>query len=150
MWKLKPLDSNQECIQSHVAKSHSAQIEGVWDMAIECLVAQEFNKSCNPVRTSAIAITKVRLVCDLSAPAISIWWCSSSWLKDNSCSVHFSSFKFTLHSRWILNLPVNHILHVTEYCAIIGTHSTVWGNKLLNGHVPDPFPWCGMGFGHAD
>ena len=23
------------------------------------------------------------------------------------------------------------------------THSTVCGDKLLYGHVPDPFPWCG-------
>jgi len=44
-----------------------------------------------------------------------------------------------------LNLPVNHLLHVTEYCAVIGMHSTVWDNKLFYGHVPDPFPWCGMG-----
>jgi len=33
--------------------------------------------------------------------------------------------------------------HVTEYCAVIGTHSTVCGDKLLFGHVPDHFPWCG-------
>ena len=32
--------------------------------------------------------------------------------------------------------------HVTEYCAVIVTHSTVRGNKLLYGHVPAPFPRC--------
>ena len=39
--------------------------------------------------------------------------------------------------------------HVTEYCAVIGTHSTVRGDKLLYGHIPDPFPWCGIGSGYA-
>ena len=39
--------------------------------------------------------------------------------------------------------------HVTEYCAVIGTHSTVRGNKLLYGQIPDPFPRCGIGSGHA-
>jgi len=38
---------------------------------------------------------------------------------------------------------------VTEYCAVIGTHSTVRGDKLLNGLIPDPFPRCGIGSGHA-
>ena len=38
--------------------------------------------------------------------------------------------------------------HVTEYCAVIGTHSTV-GQKLLYSHVLDPLPWCRMGSGHV-
>jgi len=40
---------------------------------------------------------------------------------------------------------------MTEYCAVILVHtsSTVRGNKLLYGYVPDPFPWCGIGSGHA-
>jgi len=38
---------------------------------------------------------------------------------------------------------------VTEYCTVIGRHSTVRGDKLLYGHVPDPFPRCGIGSGHA-
>ena len=38
---------------------------------------------------------------------------------------------------------------MTEYCAVIGTHSTVWGDKLLYGQIPDPLPWCGIGSGHA-
>jgi len=37
---------------------------------------------------------------------------------------------------------------VTEYCTVIGMHSTVCGDKLLYGHVPDPFPQCGIGSGH--
>jgi len=41
-----------------------------------------------------------------------------------------------------LDFPVNQD-HVTEYCAVICTHSTVCGAKLLYGHVPDPFPRCG-------
>ena len=51
----------------------------------------------------------------------------------------------------IFNFPVNHILQVsvTEYCAVIGTHSTVRGDKLLYGQIPDPFPRCGIGSGHA-
>jgi len=32
---------------------------------------------------------------------------------------------------------------VTEYCAVIRMHSTVCDDKLLYGHVPDPFPRCG-------
>ena len=39
--------------------------------------------------------------------------------------------------------------HVTEYCAVIGAHSTVRDDKLLYGHVPDPFPRCRIGSGHA-
>ena len=38
---------------------------------------------------------------------------------------------------------------MTEYCAVIGMHSMVRGDKLLYGHVPDPFPRCGIGSGHA-
>jgi len=38
---------------------------------------------------------------------------------------------------------------VTEYCAVIGTHSTVRGDKLLYGQIPDLFPRCGIGSGHA-
>jgi len=38
---------------------------------------------------------------------------------------------------------------VTEYCAVIGTHSTVRGDMLLYGLIPDPFPRCGIGSGHA-
>ena len=38
---------------------------------------------------------------------------------------------------------------MTEYCAVIGTHSTVRGDKLLYGHIPDPFPQCGIGSGHT-
>ena len=38
---------------------------------------------------------------------------------------------------------------MTEYYAVIGTHSRVWGDKLLHRHVPDPFPQCGIGSGHA-
>ena len=30
-------------------------------------------------------------------------------------------------------------LHVTEYCAVIGMHSIVRGDKLPYGHIPDPF-----------
>ena len=26
--------------------------------------------------------------------------------------------------------------HVTEYCAVIGTNSMVWGDQLLYGYVP--------------
>ena len=38
---------------------------------------------------------------------------------------------------------------MTEYFAVIGTRSTVRGDQLLCGHVPDPFPWCGIGSGHT-
>ena len=77
--------------------------------------------------------------CDLSALTISI----STVFQLTSCSVYFSRFKFTLNSITCFSY------HVTEYCAVIGMHSTVWGNKLLYGHVPDPFPRCGIGSGHT-
>jgi len=32
---------------------------------------------------------------------------------------------------------------VTEYCAVIGTHSMVHGDEQLYGHVSDLFPRCG-------
>jgi len=38
---------------------------------------------------------------------------------------------------------------MTEYGATTGMHSTVWGNKLLYGHVPDLFLLCGTGSSHA-
>ena len=35
---------------------------------------------------------------------------------------------------------------MTEYCAAIGMHSTVWGDKLLYGHACSrPFPLVGNG-----
>jgi len=50
-----------------------------------------------------------------------------------------------------LNVPVDNILQVS--CgwkgAVIGTDSTVWGDKMLYGQIPDPFPRCGIGSGHA-
>jgi len=38
--------------------------------------------------------------------------------------------------------------HVTEYCDWYTLHA-VWGDKLLYGRVPEPFPWCGIGSGSA-
>ena len=38
---------------------------------------------------------------------------------------------------------------MTEYCAVIGMHSTVRGDKLLYGQIPYPFPRCGIGSGHV-
>ena len=73
---------------------------------------------------SAIAIAKVRLAAFLTLDF------DSSVLQlmtqDNSCSVYFSNFKFKYH--------------VTEYFAVIGTHSTMQGDEQLSGHVTDPFP----------
>ena len=86
--------------------------------------------------------------CDLSAPAISILLCSYSCLK----TLLAQRALLTLQVRallklkfWIFPLITYFKYHVTEYCAVIGTHSTVWGDKLLYGHVPDPFPRCGIG-----
>jgi len=101
--------------------------------------------------TSTIAIAKVR-----HATFLHLWFhfllCSNSWLKKHSWSVHFLRFKFALHSTEILNCPLITCLrgHVTEYCALIGMHSTVRANKLLYGHVPDPFPLCGTGSGKTN
>ena len=50
---------------------------------------------------------------------------------------------------WIFPLITYFRYHVTEYCAVIVTHSTVRGNKLIYGQIPDPFPRCGIGSGHA-
>ena len=90
--------------------------------------------------------------CDLSAPAISILLCSCSCLKTLltqrallTLQVH-ALFKLKF---WMFPLITYFGYHVTEYCAVIGTHSTVRGDKLLYGHIPDPFPWCGIGSGHA-
>ena len=90
--------------------------------------------------------------CDLSAPAISILLCSCSCLKTLltqrallTLQVH-ALFKLKF---WIFPLITYFGYHVTEYCAVIGTHSTVRGDKLLYGHIPDPFPWCRIGSGHA-
>ena len=41
---------------------------------------------------------------------------------------------------WIFLVITYFRCHVTEYCAVIGMHSMVRGDKLLYGHVPDPFP----------
>ena len=52
---------------------------------------------------------------------------------------------------WIFPLITYFRYHVTEYCAVIGMHSTVhagWPIALWQ-HVPDPFPQCGIGSGHA-
>jgi len=72
--------------------------------------------------------------------------------QDTSCSVRTShaSGSRSIQTE-ILNFPVNTYFryHVTEYCAVIGTHSTVRGDKLLYGQIPDPFPRCGIGSGHA-
>ena len=38
---------------------------------------------------------------------------------------------------------------MTEYCTVIGTHSTVRGDKLFYGQIPDPFSRCGLGSDHA-
>jgi len=96
---------------------------------------------------SVVAITNARLAGFLH---LCFWfrWCSSSWLKTILA-------QFTSHASSSLSTQADFPLityfryHVTEYCAVIGTHSTVWGNKLLYGHVPDPFPLCGTGSGSS-
>jgi len=50
---------------------------------------------------------------------------------------------------WIFPVITYFRYHVTEYRAVIGTHSTVRGDKLLYGQIPDPFPRCGIVSGHA-
>lgn len=69
--------------------------------------------------------------------------CSSSWLKTLR-SVHFSHFKFTLHSNRNLNLPVHHILQVA--CSWVLCRGWYTGDKLLYCYFPDPFPslWNGV------
>jgi len=119
-------------------------------MATEQLVAQELISHVNPVMTSLMAITKVRLATFLHS-----WFrfllCCSSWLKTVLAqrTSHASSSLSMQTEIWIFALITYFRYHVTEYCAVIGTHSMVRGNKLLYGPVPDPFPWCRIGSGHA-
>ena len=40
--------------------------------------------------------------------------------------------------------------HVTEYCTVIGPHSTVRQDGLLYGKSPDHFPFCEMGSASRD
>ena len=99
---------------------------------------------------SATAIAKVRLAIDLSSFSIlisTVFQLMTQTLLTQATS-HASSSLSTQTE--ILNfLLITHFkYHVTEYCAVIGVHSTVRGDKLLYGHVPDPFPQCGIGSGH--
>ena len=99
-----------------------------------------------------MAIAKVRLVTCLHSQ-FRFLLCCSSWLKTllAQCTSHASSSLSTQTEIWIFQLHVSTYFryHVTEYCAVIGTHSTVRGTKLLYGHVPDPFPWYRIGSGHT-
>jgi len=90
--------------------------------------------------------------CDLSAPAISILLCSSWCLKTllAQCALLTLQVRALFKLKfWIFPLITYFRYHVTEYCAVIGTHSTVRGDKLLCGQIPDPFPRCGIGSGHV-
>ena len=130
--------SLQDQPQSRVVRPCSTPRERVWDMATEQLVAQEFNQSCKSSHDVSDGNCQSK-TCDHSAPAISITTVFQLMIQDTSCLAHFSRFKFMLFTYFRY--------HVTEYCAVIGTHSTVRGNKLLYG--PDPFPRCGIGSGHT-
>jgi len=67
-------------LKSRVARPYSAPRERVWDMAIEQLVAQEFNWSRKSNHDVTMAIAKVRLATFLH-PQFQFLLCSSSWLK---------------------------------------------------------------------
>ena len=122
--------------------SHGPTPEELWDMAIEQLVTQEFNYSQWWCQWSQLPIAKV-ILDDFLLSQFQFRWCSSFSLSSLlMLQVHFSlKLKF-----WIFPLITSGI--VTEYCTVIGTHSPVWGDKLLWCHVPDPFPWSRIGSGH--
>ena len=72
--------------------------------------------------------------------------------QDNCRSVNFSYFKVVSPPKlkFLIFLLITYFRYqVTEYCTVIGAHSTVRGDKLLYGHVPDSFPLCGTGSGHT-
>jgi len=96
--------------------------------------------------TSVKAIT-----CNISHLWFQFLLCSSSWIKTllAQFTSHASSLLSTQTEILIFPLITYFRYHVTEYCAVIGTHSMVWSDKLLYGHVPVPFPLCGMMSGHA-
>ena len=103
----------------------------------------------NQVTKSVIAITKVRLVTFLYSQ-LQFLLCSSSWLMTLLAQRTSDALSSLSTQTEILNFRIDHIrYHVTEYCDVIGTHSTVWVDKLLYDHVPDPFPQWGIGSGHA-
>ena len=96
------------------------------------------------------AMAKVRLATFLHS-RFRFRLCCSSWLKTLLAqrNSHTSSSLSKQTEIWIFPLITYFRYHVTGYCAVIGTHSTVRGDKLLYGHIPDPFPRCGIGSGHA-
>jgi len=100
--------------------------------------------------TSVMVIAKVRLVTLLQSR---FWFlvCSNSWLKTllTQFTSPTSSSLSTQTEIWIFPLITYFRYHVTEYCAVIGMHSIVQGDKLLYGHVPDPFLWCRIEYGRA-
>ena len=127
---------------------HWGKGSGTWPQSN--LLPRNLISHANPVVMSAMAITKVRLVTFLHS-----WFryllCCNTWLKTllAQCASHASSSLSTQTEIWIFPVITYFRYHVTEYCAVIGTRSTVRGNKLLYGHVPDPFPRCGIGSGHV-
>ena len=122
---------------------HRGKGSGTWPQSN--LLPRNLISHVNLVMMSAMAIAKVRLVTFLHSQ-FQFLLCSSSWLKTLLTLQVDSLFKLKF---WIFPLITYFRYPITEYCAVIGMHSTVRGNKLFYGHVPDPFPWCGIGSGHA-
>ena len=69
-----------------MARLHSALMEGVWDMAIERLVAQELSHDISNSNHQS-------KTCGLSALVTSILMVLQLTARDISCSVNFSCFK---------------------------------------------------------
>jgi len=127
---------------------HWGRGSGTWPQS--SLSPRNVISHVNPVMTSAMAIGKVRLATFLHS-RFRFLLCCSSWLKTLLAqrTSYASSLLSTQAEIWIFPLITYFRYHVTEYCAVIGTHSTVQGDKLLYGHVSDPFPRCGIGSGHT-
>jgi len=130
-----------------MVRPYSAPSERVPDMAIEQPVTQEFNWSRNLVTMSLLAIAKVRLVTFLQSQ-FRFWWCSSWWLKTilTRFTSHASSLLSTQAEIFsLINYLKYHVSWLNTVLWLVHTRSTVQGDKLLYGHVPDPIPQCEWG-----
>ena len=97
--------------------------------------------------TSAMAITKIKLATFLH-PQFR-FYC----VPTHDSRLFSLSILLMLQVCTVLKLKISIFPLITyfraEYCAAIDMHSTVQGDKLLYGHVPDPFPRYRIGSGHA-
>ena len=133
-----------------MARPYSAPREGVWDMAIEQLSSRTVE--CVPVTVQYSVTWYLKYVIN-GKFKISAWLESEleTW-KVNRARIVLSH---ELEHHWNWNHRCRKVASLTLVIAIadIMTGFT-WlikflGNKLLYGHVPDPFPLCGTWSDHV-